>query len=72
VYYIQNAASTTSLGAEMSKSLPFLLKPKNTAGLVGSVDFDPLGLSEQFDIKWLREGELKNGRVAMLASRKSF
>ena len=53
---------------EMSASVPFLLKPKNLAGYVGDVGFDPLGLAEQFDIKWLRESEIKHGRSAMLAT----
>lgn len=52
----------------MSKSLPFIKKPKNTAGWVGDAEFDPLGFSEYFDMRWMREAELKNGRVAMLAS----
>jgi len=29
--------------------------------------FDPLGLSERFDVKWLREAELKHGRLCMVA-----
>ncbi|KAI2494202.1 chlorophyll A-B binding protein [Fragilaria crotonensis] len=53
---------------EMSASVPFLLKPKNLDGYVGNVGFDPLGLAEQFDIKWLRESEIKHGRAAMLAT----
>lgn len=60
--------STTALSAEMSKSVPFLTKPKNTGGYVGDVGFDPLGLSEVMDIKWLRESELKHSRAAMLAT----
>jgi len=52
----------------MSKSLPFIVAPKNTAGYIGNVDFDPLGFSDYFDIKWLRESELKHSRAAMLAS----
>ena len=52
----------------MSKSVPFLTAPKNTAGWIGDVGFDPLGFSDYFDMKWLREAELKHGRVAMLAT----
>jgi len=52
----------------MSKSVPFLLEPKNTKGMVGDAGFDPLGLSDEFDIKWMRESELKHGRAAMLAT----
>lgn len=51
----------------MSKSLPFLLKPKNLEGYVGNEDFDPIGFAEYFDIKWMREAELKHCRIAMLA-----
>jgi hypothetical protein len=54
--------------AEMSASIPFLLKPKNLEGYVGDVGFDPLGFSDNFDIKWLREAEIKHGRSAMLAT----
>jgi len=43
------------------------MKPKGLDGYVGDVGFDPLGFAEMFDIKWLREAELKNGRTAMLA-----
>lgn len=57
-----------TLNAEMSKSLPFLVTPKNTAGWVGDVGFDPLGFSEYFDMKWLREAEIKHGRSSMLAT----
>jgi len=52
----------------MSKSLPFMLAPKNTKGYVGDVGFDPLGFSDNFDMKWLREAEIKHGRSAMLAT----
>ena len=33
----------------------------------GNVEFDPLGFSDVYDVKWLREAELKHGRVSMLA-----
>jgi len=54
---------------EASASLPFLPKPENLAGYVGEEqEFDPLGFSDTFDMKWLREAELKHGRVSMLAT----
>jgi len=54
---------------ETSKSLPFLPKPKNLDGLVGfkEQEFDPLAFGELVDPKWLREAELKHGRVTMVA-----
>mmetsp|Transcript_5674 Transcript_5674/g.16436 ORF Transcript_5674/g.16436 Transcript_5674/m.16436 type:complete len:201 (-) Transcript_5674:35-637(-) len=58
----------TQLNAEMSKSLPFCTYPKNLKGYVGDVGFDPLNFSEYFDMKWLRESEIKHGRSAMLAT----
>lgn len=61
-------AASTALNAEMSKSLPFVKAPGNTAGYVGDVGFDPLGFSEYFDMKWLREAEIKHGRSSMLAT----
>merc|ERR1719330_1401899 len=58
--------SATELNA-MSKSLPFLTEPKNLKGYVGDVGFDPFAFAEFFDIKWLREAEIKHGRTSMLA-----
>eukprot|EP00593_Proboscia_inermis_P007429 CAMPEP_0171322874 /NCGR_PEP_ID=MMETSP0816-20121228/115225_1 /TAXON_ID=420281 /ORGANISM="Proboscia inermis, Strain CCAP1064/1" /LENGTH=204 /DNA_ID=CAMNT_0011821449 /DNA_START=452 /DNA_END=1066 /DNA_ORIENTATION=- len=61
-------ASPTQLNA-MSKSLPFLTAPSNLKGYVGAeAGFDPIGFSNWFDIKWLREAELKHCRAAMLAT----
>jgi hypothetical protein len=52
-----------------SESVPFLPKPPALDNsMVGDVGFDPLGFSAKYDIKWLREAELKHGRVCMLAS----
>lgn len=48
--------------------MPFLTKPKNLDGWVGDAGFDPLGFAEYFDMKWLRESEIKHGRAAMLAT----
>jgi light-harvesting complex I chlorophyll a/b binding protein 4 len=59
---------TSSAVDAMSKSVPFLLEPENTKGMVGDVGFDPFGLSDKFDIKWMRESELKHGRACMLAT----
>ena len=50
-----------------SDAVPFLEKPPGLDGsLAGDIGFDPVGFSTDFDINWLREAELKNGRVAML------
>jgi hypothetical protein len=43
-----------------SKSLPFLPQPANIVGMAGDVGFDPLGFSNFFDIRWLREAEVSN------------
>jgi len=60
---------TSAKALEASKSLPFLPKPENLEGWVGEEqEFDPLGFSDTFDMKWLREAELKHGRVSMLAT----
>ena len=54
---------------DQSISMPFLSRPPRLDGtLAGDVGFDPLGFSNYFDIKWLREAELKHGRVSMLAT----
>jgi Chlorophyll A-B binding protein len=60
--------SSTQLSAEMSQSIPFLVAPKNLKGYVGDIGFDPLGFSDYFDIKFLREAELKHCRASMLAT----
>jgi light-harvesting complex I chlorophyll a/b binding protein 1/light-harvesting complex I chlorophyll a/b binding protein 4 len=71
--------TTSSAISAFSKSAPFLTAPKNTAGWVADTEFDSLGLSDlaipnsipsdYFDMKWLRESEIKHGRIlGMLAS----
>ncbi len=42
--------------------------PKNLAGMVGDKGFDPIGFSDFIDPRFLREAELKHGRIAMLAT----
>merc|ERR1719183_3448841 len=50
-----------------SKALPFLESPEHLEGMVGNAGFDPMGLSTPQNIKWMREAELKHGRMCMLA-----
>ena len=49
-----------------SESLPFMEEPAHLSGMVGNVGFDPMGLSTPQNIKWMREAELKHGRMAQL------
>ncbi|CAM9598371.1 unnamed protein product [Ectocarpus sp. 8 AP-2014] len=70
-----SASSKTSMMAgDRSKSLPMLPQPPLLDGsMAGDVGFDPLGLSSiaglaGADLYWMREAELKHGRVAMLAT----
>jgi len=64
------AKSATSVTMQAkSASVPFLSQPKNLDGsMAGDVGFDPLGMSTYVDLKWLREAELKHGRICMLAT----
>jgi len=62
----QRASSVSTLNA-FSEAVPFLLAPEKTKGWVGDVGFDPVGFSDGFDMKWLREAEIKHGRSSMLA-----
>jgi hypothetical protein len=70
VFFLQakTAGVATQLNAEMSESVPFLTYPKGLKGYIGDVGLDPLNFSEYFDMKWLREAELKHSRAAMLAT----
>merc|ERR1711933_252160 len=52
---------------ERSPAMPFLPRPQKLKGMVGDKGFDPLGLSDWVPVDWLRESELKHGRVCMLA-----
>ncbi|OSX71201.1 hypothetical protein BU14_0577s0001 [Porphyra umbilicalis] len=61
-------AAPVRMMAEMSKSVPFLLKPKNLDGWAANAEFDPLGISDYVPVAYLRESELKHGRICMLAS----
>lgn len=64
----QSARVSTDLSAaEKSQALPFLPKPGNLDGYVGNAGFDPLRISDYFPMDYLRESELKHGRICMLA-----
>jgi hypothetical protein len=64
----RRATATSSLKMqERSIAMPFLSAPPALDGtMAGDVGFDPLGFSNYFDLKWLREAELKHGRICML------
>jgi hypothetical protein len=54
---------------DLSLSIPFAPRPTKLDGtMLGDVGFDPLGLSNLWDLNWLRAAELKHGRIGMLAS----
>mmetsp|Transcript_11638 Transcript_11638/g.15328 ORF Transcript_11638/g.15328 Transcript_11638/m.15328 type:complete len:217 (-) Transcript_11638:318-968(-) len=50
-----------------STALPFLEYPANLAGYAGDVGFDPFRFSDFVPVDFLREAELKHGRMCMLA-----
>merc|ERR1719215_1431593 len=54
---------------EMSPAVPFLRYPKVLKGWVGGEKgFDPLGVTDALPVYFVREAELKHGRVCMLAT----
>lgn len=61
-------ARTARFSMEASPSVPFLERPPKLDGSApGDVGFDPLGFSNAFSLDFLREAEIKHGRVCMLA-----
>merc|ERR1719409_407000 len=62
-----NGRAATSLAAEKSQAIPFLPAPTNCEGYVGNVGFDPLRVSDYFPVDYMREAELKHGRMCQLA-----
>ena len=57
---------------QKSAAIPYLERPPGLDGSEGDVGFDPLWVSSALPdkgwIKYLREAELKHGRIAMLAT----
>jgi len=49
-----------------SKALPFTESPAHLEGMIGNAGFDPMGLSSPQNIKWMREAEIKHGRMCQL------
>jgi hypothetical protein len=48
--------------------LPFFQKPKKLDGThAGDYGFDPMGLTEEYDMYYMQECELRHARLAMLA-----
>ena len=47
--------------------MPFLEYPPNLAGYVGDVGFDPFRFSDFVPMDFLREAELKHGRICQMA-----
>lgn len=53
---------------DMSIAMPMLKRPTNLDGThAGDYGFDPLGLTEQFDLYTMMEAEIRHARLAMLA-----
>lgn len=65
----QRSGSVSLNAEEMSKSIPFLVRPEKLDGsMPGDMGFDPMRLSDiQTDLKYARWAELKHGRICMLA-----
>ena len=65
---VAGTGKSMALQAEKSPAVHFLPYPENLKGYIGDdIGFDPLGISDYFPMDYLREAELKHGRIAMLA-----
>lgn len=57
------APSVAKVSMSMSKSIPYMeTPPKLDGSLPGDVGFDPLGISNKWDLNFLRESEVKHGK----------
>ena len=65
--YIGRASTQLAADYVASQSLPFLEKPPNLEGYVGDAGFDPFRFSDFVPMDFLREAELKHGRICMMA-----
>ncbi|CDF39364.1 Light-harvest protein [Chondrus crispus] len=64
----RSAPVVANVSMSMSKSIPYMERPAKLDGsLPGDVGFDPLGISNMFELDFLREAEVKHGRICMLA-----
>merc|ERR1719310_1123946 len=61
----QRAASVSMMAK--SQAFPGQESPDHLEGMIGNAGFDPWGLSTPQNINWMREAELKHGRMCMLA-----
>lgn len=62
------SAARVTMQAKKSASIPYADCPPALDGsLPADYGFDPLGFSNRWDINFLREAELKHGRICMLA-----
>ena len=58
----------TAPAMRQSEALPFLEAPAHCDGTyIGDVGFDPLNIGGMYNIKYMREAELKHGRICQLA-----
>lgn len=61
-------AATATPAYSASPALPFLEYPPNLKGYTGDVGFDPFRFSDFVPVDFLREAELKHGRICMMAA----
>lgn len=64
---VSRDVSMNADSVKMSEALPFMESPPNLEGYVGNVGFDPLRFSDFVPMDFLREAEIKHGRICMLA-----
>jgi Chlorophyll A-B binding protein len=60
-------AATTLYNYKTSVALPFLESPQKLDGYIGNAGFDPFRFSDFVPMDFLREAELKHGRICMMA-----